>query len=50
MPKKVKEASSFLESEYNNVFQVTIMMVSKASHFSPNRYEHKKNEIMHHNP
>lgn len=46
----MKEVWSFLESAYNNIFQVTTMMVSKASHFSPNRYEHKKTEIMHHNP
>lgn len=39
--KKVKEARSMLILAHNDRFQVTTTMVSKASHFSPNRYEHK---------
>lgn len=43
MSKKVKEAQSILVLARNNMLQITTTMISKTSHFSPNRYEHKKN-------
>lgn len=41
--KDSERSPSILVLAHNNMLQITTTMMSRTSHFSPNRYEHKKN-------